>query len=207
MKRLILNADDFCLSYIFNEVIFECLDEGIISSTSLMIDRYTDSQKEQVARLKATTAGIGLHIEFTSADDFEVEIQRQYDLFKEIIEQEPSHLDIHKSTYLESGYLAVIKFATEKNLPFRNHGFDSENGATTTKESVGAIHNSLDEIIKWLESFNDNDSGELVLHPGKFDPDCITSLNYEREVDCTKATIVKKYCDDNSIEIINFSKL
>lgn len=204
---MILNADDFCLSPIFNEVILKCINQGVISSTSLMIDRYSDSQRKQVDQLKGTTASIGLHLEFSCENNIKKEIGRQYDLFKEIVGQEPTQLDIHKSTSMESGYPEVIEFANEKNLPFRNHGFDSKNGTTTTKESIGAIHNSLDKIIKWLETFTDNDSGELVLHPGVFDPDCKTSLNYEREVDCIKAKAVKKYCESNNIKIITFSDL
>lgn len=207
MKKLILNADDFCLSPVFNDVIIELINEGAVSSTSVMIDRFEESHRKQVEQLKSTKAGIGLHVEFGSGENFLEEIQRQHKLFKKIFEQEPSHLDIHKSDYLESGYPVIIQFAKEYNLPFCNHGFDLDNGITTSKQSVGAIHNSLDKIVEWINSFEADDSGELVLHPGQYDANCKTSLNYERAVDVIKARVTKEYCDDNKIRIISFSDL
>jgi len=207
MKRLILNADDFCLSPKFNEVITELAKAGVISSTSVMIDRFDESQCGQVEELKSTKAGIGLHVEFANADNFEGEIERQYHFFKEVFDQEPSHLDIHKTDYLESGYPSIVQFAKEHDLPFAHHDIETQDGVTTSKQSIGAIHNSLDHIIIWLESFGENDSGELVLHPGKYDADCMTSLNYEREVEVIKARTVKQYCEANNIETISFSDL
>jgi len=207
MKQLILNADDFCLSSVFNDVIIEMISEGAVSSTSVMIDRFDESQRDQVVELKNTSAGIGLHIEFTSDQDFLKETQRQYELFKQVFEQEPSHLDIHKSDYLESGYSIIVQFAKEHNLSFAHHNIDTEGGVSTTKQSIGAIHTSTDKIVTWLESFENDDSGELVLHPGKYDPNCKTSLNYEREVDVVKARLIKKYCVANDIDIISFSDL
>lgn len=207
MKKLILNADDFCLSPIFNKQIIELINKGVVSSTSVMIDRFDESQHEQVNELKQTSAGIGLHVEFTSAENFDEEIQRQFDLFKQVFEQEPSHLDIHKTDYLESGYPVIVQFAKNHNLPFAHHNIDVEDGVTSTKQSICAIHNSLDQIIIWLESFSDDDSGEIVLHPGIYDPNCKTSLNYEREIDVTKAEVVKRYCEANDIRIITFSDL
>ena len=207
MKRLILNADDFCLSPVFNDVITELIKEGTVSSTSVMIDRFDESQRAQVEELKATKAGIGLHVEFTSADSFNEEIQRQYKLFKQVFDQKPSHLDIHKTDYLETGYPAIVQFAKDHNLPFAHHDIGAEDGITTTKQSIGAIHHSLDQIVIWLELFGEDDTGELVLHPGKYDANCKTSLNYERVVDVTKARAVKRYCEANGVEVISFSDL
>ncbi len=207
MKRLILNADDFCLSPVFNDVIIEMINEGAVSSTSVMINRYDDAQREQVSQLKQTAAGIGLHIEFANEENFLEQIQKQYSRFKEVFQQEPSHLDLHKSDYLESGYPVIVQFAKDNNIPFCNHSIDSVHGITTTKQSLGAIHNSLDKIVIWLQSFEDGDSAELVLHPGEYDPTCKTSLNYEREVDVTKARLVKRYCEENGINIISFLDL
>lgn len=172
-----------------------------------MIDRFDESQREQAEKLKVTKVGIGLHVEFLNADNFDEEIKRQYELFKQVFGQEPSHLDIHKTDYLETGYSAIVQFAKYHNLPFAHHDIGTEDGITTTKQSIGAIHNSLDKIIIWLESFGEDDTGELVLHPGKYDADCKTSLNYEREVDVTKARAVKRYCEANGIEVISFSDL
>lgn len=207
MKTLILNADDFCLSLVFNQVILDCINAGTVSSTSVMVDRFDESQREQVEQLKQTAAGIGLHVEFADNSDFQGEVERQYNLFKEILNREPSHIDIHKYTYLESGYPVIIEFAKDHDLPFAHYGIAVAGGTTTAKQSISAIDYSLDAIIEWLEAFKDDDSGELVLHPGMYDHDCQTSLNYERSVDVEKARVVKGYCDEKGVEVVNFSSL
>ena len=113
MKRLILNADDFCLSPVFNAAIIELAREGAISSVSAMVDRFDSSQQEQVESLLKTSVGIGLHVEFATSEAYADEVQRQYDLFKRIFGREPSHIDIHKSDHMELGYPIIVQFARE----------------------------------------------------------------------------------------------
>ena len=50
-KYLIINADDFGMSQIFNDVILDLIKRDLIRSTTVMIDRVTDNQKKQFDEL------------------------------------------------------------------------------------------------------------------------------------------------------------
>ena len=52
MIKLIINADDFGYSKVFNEKILELLEKGYVKSTTVLVDWITPDQKPQVARLK-----------------------------------------------------------------------------------------------------------------------------------------------------------
>jgi len=51
-KNLIINADDFWMTPIYNKAILELLGEWSISSTSVMMSRMNQSQKNDVLELK-----------------------------------------------------------------------------------------------------------------------------------------------------------
>ena len=51
MKYLIINADDFGYSEVFNEKILELIEEGFVSSTSVMVDWMDENQKKQIEKL------------------------------------------------------------------------------------------------------------------------------------------------------------
>ena len=126
MIKLIINADDFGYSKVFNEKILDLLEKDFIKSTTVLVNWITDEQKEQIQRLKKLNTqkniSIGLHVESKSRAESildQKEIARQYELFKKIFGFGPSHVDVHK--FIESSDEAT-KFADEHNLPIRNHG-------------------------------------------------------------------------------------
>lgn len=126
MKYLIINADDFGYSKVFNVKILELIQDEFIYFTSVMVNWINDEQPKQVKQLselvKDSKVSVGLHLEFTD-DNFRSEIERQYKKFLDIFKFKPSHIDIHKFKYLEESYSAIRKFCLEKKLPCRNHGF------------------------------------------------------------------------------------
>ena len=52
MIKLIINADDFGYSKVFNEKILDLLEKDFIKSTTVLVNWITDEQKEQIQRLK-----------------------------------------------------------------------------------------------------------------------------------------------------------
>lgn len=72
MKYLIINADDFGLSSVFNEVILDLIKSGKVKSTTVMVDRITPDQDDQVSELislsKTMDLSVGLHLDFLSSD-------------------------------------------------------------------------------------------------------------------------------------------
>src|SRR3990167_7457127 len=126
MIKLIINADDFGYSKVFNEKILDLLEKDFIKSTTVLVNWITDEQEEQIQKLKKLNTqkniSIGLHVESKSRAESildQKEIARQYELFKKIFGFGPSHVDVHK--FIESSDEAT-KFADEHNLPIRNHG-------------------------------------------------------------------------------------
>lgn len=137
-KYLIINADDFGMSQIFNKVILDLIKKDLISSTTVMINRITDNQKEQfdelVALSKNKNLSVGLHLEFKDSD-YPSQIKSQYRKFKEILGSNPSHLDIHKAHSLMDSFSDVAEFCRKNHLPLRNSGILHEGIKTTSTEA------------------------------------------------------------------------
>ena len=149
MKKVILNADDFGLSRIFNQEILFLLEERVIRSTTVMADRIdTELQKSDIQQLlKIKSISVGLHVEFTSDVDFEGEVSRQWQRFEDIFGRVPSHIDMHKHDHMEKGYPVIMNFAADLNVPFRNNGISFERGKSTSIWAMSASKSSLDVII------------------------------------------------------------
>jgi len=209
MKKLIINADDFCLSPVYNLAILELLKARNATSTSVMINRYTEQQRSDVDELIGIPdISIGLHIEFSGERDFLEELEERFDKFTEVFGQEPSHLDLHRSDFLEKGYPVLMKFCIQKGLSYRNHGFPSGSASlTTTHEAISGTSESLDSIIRSILTFKEGDSGEVLFHPGHYDAHSISSLNYEREVDVLKARLFATFCRENNIDLVSYKNL
>lgn len=217
MTQLIINADDFGHSIYFNKMILELIQEGTLTSVSVMIDRITQEQDEQLKKLvflsKRKSISVGLHIEFKTTD-FETEIDRQFKKFVDIFGFNPTHIDIHKDIYLKDGYKVIQKFCQKKMIPCKNlssHGDDimiNDVGQlfTTKSSTFSATQKSFEEIEKWLASLRD-DIYVINFHPGYYDPNTKSALNKDREVDAENArkviTILKKY----NIQLANFNDL
>ena len=67
MKKIIINADDFGMSRVFNEIILDLLAKEFIKSTSVLVTRGLNDQLDQIERLKEIMEqkdiSVGLHLE------------------------------------------------------------------------------------------------------------------------------------------------
>jgi len=212
MIKLIINADDFGYSKLFNKRILELVEEGKITSTSAMVDNINESQQGQVNLLKSFSeqkiVSVGLHVDFKNTD-FQSEIERQFQKFQEIFGFDPKHIDIHKSTYLQDGYIVIQDFAKSKGIPCKNLSGYGEKimsvpGVITTKAPIlSGTDKSLDEMRAWL-----SDSREDLLfinfHPGYYDPESKSSLNKEREIDAQKIVEINEFIKDKNFKLVSF---
>jgi len=210
MKHLIINADDFGYSQIFNSEILSLAERHLISSTTVMVNRITAEQIKQVEQLKELaeikTVSVGLHLEFAQGD-FQAQIQQQYQQFVKIFNAPPSHLDIHKGTQIESAYPEILKFCLAHNLPCRNHGYKLNGVVQTKNEVINGTKLDFVALRNILENLNDNESYEILFHPGYYDRDCPSSLNKERELDVRKIEQLNPFLKINEIELINYIDL
>ncbi len=207
MKKLIINADDFGLSKVFNESILLLLNHWQITSTTVMVNRISDSQSDQVSQLKdlieKRKVSIGLHTEFTY-DQHEKQIKDQFEKFVRIFEIQPDHLDIHKE-HLHTGYHHLVAdFCKSRGIPFRNHGNGFEGLKTTDKKYFFGSTPDFSAIDQWLKELRDNEVNELVFHPGRYDPDCPSSLNRDREIDIDHIVRINDHLGDYNIDLVSF---
>lgn len=206
MKYLIINADDFGLSKVFNTKILELAKNNLISSVSVMVNRINGEQDDQVQELAVLKAlnniSVGLHFEFKDSN-FKLETEKQFERFFTIFGFNPDHIDLHKSTYLKEAYPLIAQFCQEKSIPCRNYNLDFVEAVKTTNEVINGTEMSFDELKKEIDNFKDNKSYEIFFHPGVYDPNCKSSLNKEREEDARKIEGINQFLEKNNIKLIS----
>ena len=210
MIKLIINADDFGYSKLFNEKILELIEKGFIKSTTVLVNSITPDQKQQVARLKTLMqrerVSTGLHCEFDISKPLRAQIQSQYELFKKIFGAEPSHLDIHKLDKDKPVVAAVYGFAEGCGLPARNNRLKTK-AKRTSQPAISATHLTFEELKAVVGQLKDGESYELVTHPGAYDPDCKSSLNKERGIDYNNIIKIQDFLKRKKIRVINYYNL
>lgn len=210
MINLIINADDFGLSDRFNAVILRLLEAGKITSTTVMVNRISDSQTKSVKQLKqlckTADISVGLHVEFTY-DQHSEQISNQFEKFVRFFGQKPTHLDVHKE-FLHTSYHGIVAaFCKEQELPFRNHGLDFPGVKMPAEKYFFGTIADFDPIDEWLKKLESERFYELVLHPGLYDPSCPSSLNKERERDLDHIDYIYRNLERYQIKLVNFKDL
>jgi predicted glycoside hydrolase/deacetylase ChbG (UPF0249 family) len=209
-KYLIINADDFGMSKIFNDVILDLIKKDLIRSTTVMVNRVMDNQKEQfdelIALSKNKNLSVGLHLEFKD-NDYPSQIKSQYQKFKKVLGFNPSHIDIHKAHSLTDSFSNVEEFCRKNNLPLRNSGVLFEGIKTTSTEAFFGSISDFDKINEWIKTFEDEKYYEILFHPGKFDPSCKSSLNKDRERDVEHIKKFNAILEENNIKVVSYLDL
>ena len=209
-KYLIINADDFGLSRVFNDVILNLIKKDLIRSTTVMVNRVMDNQKEQFDELitfsKNKNLSVGLHLEFEN-NDYPSQIKFQYHKFKEILGFNPSHIDIHKSSTLKDSIPIVADFCRNKKLPCRNKGGSIDYYKTTDLPSFHGTIEDFNKIEEWIKTFEDEKYYEILFHPGKFDPSYKSSLNKDRERDVEHIKKLNTILKEKNIKVVSYLDL
>jgi predicted glycoside hydrolase/deacetylase ChbG (UPF0249 family) len=137
-RVLIMNADDFGRSRAVNEGVIRCHDEGIVTSATLMV-RWSDAAEAGEYARGSETLGTGLHFdlgewvfrngawepayEVISEEHRETvveELDRQLELFRELVGREPTHIDSHQHVHRDEPVRgAVLAAAGRLGVPVR----------------------------------------------------------------------------------------
>ena len=147
-RRLIVNADDWGLSRGVSEGILAAHRHGIVSSTTVLVT--ADLDREQVARLRDSGLGVGLHVNLTlgapltrgrslvdgagrfvrdarraaarvSAADVRSEVEAQVERFESALKRRPTHLDSHHHVGLHPPVRdVVLEVARELDVAVRS---------------------------------------------------------------------------------------
>lgn len=87
------------MSKVFNDCIIQLLIEMKITSTTVMVNRISDSQKVNIQELRYMIetgyVSVGLHVEF-SYDQHMEQVSDQHKNFCDLFRTVPSHPGIHK---------------------------------------------------------------------------------------------------------------
>ncbi len=212
MKKLIINADDFWMSKIYNREIIDLAKSEKISSISVMTKRWIENQIEDVEELKKVcnwkNISIGLHLEFKGKEDnYLNNIEDQMQKFIGVFWFSPNHLDVHKESPEGKCTNEIVEKANNLNITFRNRSDQRLANKHTDWERYVASKKTIQEVETWLWSLEDNKSYEIVFHPWKYDSESSSSLNKEREDDVKMILHINELKEKMNIEIVSFKDL
>lgn len=205
MRRyLIVNADDFGYSYSINKGIIEAHTNGIITSTSVMVDAI--AADEAKALIKFSDLSIGLHFEVKEVVNVKAELERQIEKFVAIVGKNPDHLDTHKRHTTDEGIKEVLEdYAKAHNIPVRvfNAKHIGSFGINSNDASVAQLKRSIDEAT---EAYN-----ELMAHVGYSDDYLRVHSSYsdprEEELKSLCNPEIKQYIQEEGLILVNWTSL
>jgi predicted glycoside hydrolase/deacetylase ChbG (UPF0249 family) len=217
---LIVNADDLGFSAPVNAGIAEAHENGIVTSASMMVRQAAAPAAAEYARSHPGLA-VGLHIDLgqwdyrdgewrvayervDSEDEaaVEAECRSQLELFRRLLDRDPTHLDSHQHVHMDGPVAAVAdRLAAELAVPLRARGvrYDGSFYGQTGKGEPLPEAIAADSLIRLLRSLPAGWT-ELGCHPG-LGMEGESSYGSEREVEA--ATL----CDDLIAETIERERI
>lgn len=184
--KLIITADDYGMSPLFNRGIGELARVKLITGISVMVKR----PFIEATKLNFLNLPLGLHLELEELSSYE-EIESQIIAFRDIFGMLPTYLDGHRHQHLSVGnFPLIIEAARKFLLPVRSR-FQEDRQILreqfiVTPDNFVSWHPTrtaiLAERLRAAQTFS---VSELVVHPGYFDPACDYPYNREREAELT----------------------
>ncbi|MGE0823758.1 MAG: ChbG/HpnK family deacetylase [Candidatus Binatia bacterium] len=198
-RSLIINADDFGYAQGVNQGIVAAHVQGVVLSTSLMVDAPAVAEAVVLAR-RYPLLGVGLHFVATNEKEalfdlhdvpaVEQELYRQYQRFCDLLQRTPTHLDSHHHVHLRRGLKTLfVAWAKEHRLPLRGLGavryndkfygqlYDNEWRPHPDHDLISV--ENLEKILRALPA----GVTELACHPAYLTSDLDSSYATEREIE------------------------
>ena len=195
MRGLIVNADDFGLAAGVNEGIIEAHARGILTSTSLMVDRPAAADAARLAH-KYPTLSVGLHFEEDgpeidepghAARTFAVQLAR----FRELTGTEPTHVDSHHHVHM-ARMSTFTPLVAPLGVPLRGDGRVPYLSEFYAQPRRGVVELERVRTPFLLELLSGQDVTaeftELGCHPARVTEDLHSSYAGEREVELATLT-------------------
>jgi predicted glycoside hydrolase/deacetylase ChbG (UPF0249 family) len=213
MKWLIVTGDDFGITSGVNRGIVQAHREGILTSTSLMVDRPACEEAAALGRACATLS-VGLHLELNRDDPDRIpdELERQLARFIELVGADPTHADSHHDVHYDPRVLPhMLAWSARTGVPVRGHSgarhfpkFYGQWGGETHLEQIGVAG-----LLRLLDVEISDGVTELNCHPGYVEPGFPSSYAAEREEE------LRTLCDnrvhqavlEREIRLIGFREL
>lgn len=227
--NIILNADDFGYSTGVNQGIIEGIEQGILTSTSVMVRRPAAGEAQKLTKYE--NISIGLHIDLTEEgikrwlgvvniltwpySKIEKAFNTQIKQFIEIVGRPPDHIDSHHHIHWLTRFKKVtLEYAQKHNIPVRckdaTFVFDFYGRSFTSWSDPNNV--SPEKLIRVIENLHPG-IHEIMCHPGYVDEGLIqleSTYLYEREAEL-KALIspkVKKFVDNSPhVKLISWKEV
>lgn len=228
MKYLVVNADDFGYSKGINKGIIKAHKEGIVTSTSLMVNG--QAAEEAKVLKKYPKLSVGLHFDISGegikadvvnnilvplsdSGVVEKEFNKQVDQFKRMVGRFPDHLDSHKHSHMHAKVRPIFqKYSKEHNVPVRAYGdvnFIEDYFGWNKLRQRDFKRVNVESLIKILDNLQ-HGLNELMCHPGIVDDSLkkISKYTLEREEELKTLTDEKiiKYIKDSGIRLVNWTE-
>ena len=221
-----MNADDFGHSAPVNAGVIRAHEEGIVTSTSLMVRRPAVEEAAVYVRSRPQLA-VGLHVELVewqfvdgtwvsmgAVEDGRVaaEVEAQLERFVALVGREPTHLDSHQHVHRrEPALSAVVEAGRKLRVPVRDidpriRYFGWFYGQTDTGEPFpeGITAENLRTIVGSL----DDGITELGCHPAV---GAVPGSSYSTEREQELATLcdpsVRRALADAGVELRSFANV
>lgn len=187
MKLLVVNADDFGLAHGVNDGIVDAHVNGIVTSTSLMVQRPAANEAAALAKA-CPELSIGLHFDDDELDagrEAEGEFHAQLELFRELVGREPTHVDSHH--HVHARFLDVFRSLAEPlGVPLRHDGRVGYIGGFWGQPEPSHIGPAF--LRQLVQAEAREGLNELACHPGRISDDLRSSYLQERAVELQTLT-------------------
>ena len=222
MKYCIVNGDDFGASRGINRGIVEAHCHGVLTSTSLMVNR-SASEEAAILSRELPELSIGLHVNITTEDgelvvdlaapdECRAELYRQLERFQDLMGRLPTHIDSHHNVHRSPQLLPhFLDLAQQYRLPLREHSlvryFPSFYGQWDGETHLEQI--SVENLVQMLKTEFREGFTELSCHPGYVDPEFSSTYSIERETELQTLCrpIIRSKLAELQIQLIGFREL
>jgi chitin disaccharide deacetylase len=213
MRWLIVTADDFGITSGMNRGIIQAHREGILTSTSLMVDRPACEEAAALGR-ECGTLSVGIHLELDPhhAERVPAELERQFARFRELVGTAPTHADSHHDVHYDPRVLPhVLAWCGPVGVPVRGHStarhfskFYGQWGGETHLEQIG-----VESLLRMFDSEIREGVTELNCHPGYVEAGFPSSYASEREEELRTLCDprVRRAIGEKQIRLIGFREL
>jgi hypothetical protein len=211
-KHLIIHADDFGLSRGISDGILRSIRNGVVSSTSVIVQTPYISYAQALVRANPDIDwGLHVIIERPAGDLARFitgETERQISSFRQLFGFLPSHVDFHKGFRFDTRiYFAIRMLMLKYTFAFR---YDNRHHIETkfyglTGRIPNSDHISSSSLERILTAIKPGIT-ELICHPGYTGNRLTDPYRTQRNTELTTltSTVIKQAIVKNNIRVITF---
>lgn len=221
-RRLIFNADDFGQTRGINRGIIQCHEQGVLTSTSLMVTGRAVDEAVELSRAHPSLS-IGLHFDVWGEDERQFdthdlsathgELRRQLDEFARLMGCLPTHIDSHRHAHREKHLFdAFIEWTADLGVPVRGDGKVNFVGGFYAQwewKVTNLEYVSVPFLQRMLRDEVPLGVTEFSCHPGYITPEYFGVYATEREAEVRTLVDpgVRQTVREEGIQLISYADL